>query len=391
MRKVKVGIIGCGVICQTYMRNLTTLFENLEVVAVADMFPEKAQEVAGQFNVPKACTVDELLADPEVELVANLTIPKAHKEINMKALEAGKHVYCEKPLAMTLEDAKEQIELAKEKNLLLGCAPDTFLGAGLQTCRKVIEEGWIGKPLGATVNLVGHGHETWHPAPEFYYKEGAGPMLDMGPYYITALVSLLGPIDKIYCLAKKSFDKRVITSKAQRGKEIDVDVMTHYAGIMEFKNGVVVNINMSFDVWLSNLPQFEIFGSEGTLVVPDPNMFGGPVKLLRGNSMVDSVEGMDVGEAVEKIHSQEMYEFFKEVPLLYNKSEDNMRGLGLLDMAYSIVSGRSHRTNTDLVYHVTEALLSFDVAAKTGKVYKMKSTCRQPKPIPTGLKNGTLD
>ena len=391
MRKVKVGIIGCGVICQTYMRNLTQLFENLEVVAVADMFIDKAQEVAAQFNVSKAYTVDELLADPEVEIVANLTIPKAHKEINMKALEAGKHVYCEKPLAMTLEDAKEQIDLAKKKNLLLGCAPDTFLGAGLQTCRKVIEEGWIGKPLGATVNLVGHGHETWHPAPEFYYKEGAGPMLDMGPYYITALVSLLGPIDKIHCLAKKSFDKRVITSKAQRGKEIDVDVLTHYAGIMEFKNGVIVNINMSFDVWLSNLPQFEIFGSEGTLVVPDPNMFGGPVKLLRGNSMVDSVEGMDVGEAVEKIHSEEMYEFFKEVPLLYNKSEDNMRGLGLLDMAYSIVEERDHRTGTDLVYHVTEALLSFDIAAKTGKVYKMKSTCKQPKPIPTGLKNGTLD
>ena len=391
MRKVNVGIIGCGVICQTYMRNLTRLFENLEVVAVADIFVEKAKEVADQFGVAKACTVDELLADPDIELVANLTIPKAHKEINMKALEAGKHVYCEKPLAMNLDDAKEQVDLANKKGLLLGCAPDTFLGAGLQTCRKIIEEGWIGDLVGATVNLVSHGHETWHPAPEFYYKEGAGPMLDMGPYYITALVSLLGPIDKVYCLAKKSFDKRVITSKAQRGKEIDVDVLTHYSGIMEFKNGVIVNINMSFDVWLSKLPMFEIFGSEGTLQVPDPNMFGGPVQILRGNSMVDSVEGMDVGEAVEKIHSEEMFDFFKEVPLLYNKSEDNMRGLGLLDMAYSIVEGREHRTNTDLVYHVTEALLSFDIAAKTGEVYKMKSTCKQPKPIPTGLKNGTLD
>lgn len=391
MRKVKVGIIGCGVICQTYLRNLTQIFEMIEVVAVADMFIEKAKQVAEQFNIPKAYSVDELLADKEVEIVVNLTIPVAHKEINIKALNAGKHVYCEKPLALNLEDAKETIDLANEKGLLLGCAPDTFLGAGLQTCRKIIEEGWIGTPIGATANLVSRGHETWHPAPEFYYKKGAGPMLDMGPYYITALVSLLGPIDKVSCFAKKTFDKRIITSQPLRGKEIEVDVLTHYAGLMEFKNGVIANINVSFDVWLSNLPCIEIFGTEGTLVVPDPNMFGGPVKLLRGNSMVDSIEGLDVGGAVEKIHSEEMFDFFKEIPLAYNKTEDNMRGLGLLDMAYSIVEGREHRTNPELVYHVMEALSSFDISAKEGTTYKMTTTCEQPKPIPTGLQIGSLD
>lgn len=391
MRKVKVGIIGCGVICQTYLRNLTQIFEMIEVEAVADMFIEKAKQVAEQFNVPKAYSVDELLADKEVEIVVNLTIPIAHKEINMKALNAGKHVYCEKPLALNLEDAKETIDLANEKGLLLGCAPDTFLGAGLQTCRKIIEEGWIGTPIGATANLVSRGHETWHPAPEFYYKKGAGPMLDMGPYYITALVSLLGPIDKVSCFAKKTFDKRIITSQPLRGKEIEVDVLTHYAGLMEFKNGVIANINVSFDVWLSNLPCIEIFGTEGTLVVPDPNMFGGPVKLLRGNSMVDSIEGLDVGEAVEKIHSEAMFDFFKDMPLAYNKTGDNMRGMGLLDMAYSIVEGREHRTNTELVYHVMEALSSFDISAKEGTTYKMTTTCEQPKPIPTGLQIGSLD
>ena len=391
MRKVKVGIIGCGVICQTYLRNLTQIFEMIEVVAVADMFIEKAKQVAEQFNIPKAYSVDELLADKEVEIVVNLTIPVAHKEINMKALNAGKHVYCEKPLALNLEDAKETIDLANEKGLLLGCAPDTFLGAGLQTCRKIIEEGWIGTPIGATANLVSRGHETWHPAPEFYYKKGAGPMLDMGPYYITALVSLLGPIDKVSCFAKKTFDKRIITSQPLRGKEIEVDVLTHYAGLLEFKNGVIANINVSFDVWLSNLPCIEIFGTEGTLVVPDPNMFGGPVKLLRGNSMVDSIEGLDVGEAVEKIHSEAMFDFFKDMPLAYNKTGDNMRGMGLLDMAYSIVEGREHRTNTELVYHVMEALSSFDISAKEGTTYKMTTTCEQPKPIPTGLQIGSLD
>jgi predicted dehydrogenase len=355
------------------------------------MFIEKAKEVAKQFNVPKAYSVDELLADKEIEIVVNLTIPAAHKEINMKALNAGKHVYCEKPLALNLEDAKETIDLANEKGLLLGCAPDTFLGAGLQTCRKIIEEGWIGTPIGATANLVSRGHETWHPAPEFYYKKGGGPMLDMGPYYITALVSLLGPINKVSCFAKKTFDKRTIISQPLRGKEIEVDVLTHYAGLMEFRNGVIANINISFDVWLSNLPCIEIFGTEGTLVVPDPNMFGGPVKLLRGNSMVDSIEGLDVGEAVEKIHSEEMFYFFKDIPLAYNKTEDNMRGLGLLDMAYSIVEGREHRTNPELVYHVMEALSSFDVSAKEGTTYKMTTTCKQPNPIPTGLQIGTLD
>jgi len=216
-------------------------------------------------------------------------------------------------------------------------------------------------------------------------------MLDMGPYYITALVSLLGPIDKVSCFAKKTFDKRIITSQPLRGKEIEVDVLTHYAGIMEFKNGVIANINVSFDVWLSNLPCIEIFGTEGTLVVPDPNMFGGPVKLLRGNSMVDSIEGLDVGEAVEKIHSEAMFDLFKEIPLAYNKTEDNMRGMGLLDMAYSIVEGREHRTNPELVYHVMEALSSFDISAKEGKTYKMTTTCEQPKAIPTGLQIGSLD
>lgn len=391
MRKVKVGIIGCGVICQTYMRNLSGFFDMLEVEAVADIITEKAKDIADKFGLKKACTVDELLADKGIQLVANLTVPQAHKEINMRALAAGKHVYCEKPLALSIEDAKEQIDFAKGKGLLLGSAPDTFLGAGLQTCRKIIDDGWIGTPIGATANLVGHGHETWHPAPEFYYKAGGGPMLDMGPYYITALVSLLGPVQRVSCFAKKTFDKRIITSKAQKGKEIDVDVLTHYAGLMELQNGVIANINMSFDVWLSNLPCIEIFGTEGTLLVPDPNMFGGPVRVLRGNSMVDSVEGMDVDQAVEKIHSAEMFEFFKEMPLAYNNPTENMRGLGLLDMAYSIVEGREHRTNPDLVYHVMEVLFSFDKAALGGETCRIRSRCKRPEPIPTGLKIGTLD
>jgi predicted dehydrogenase len=391
MRKVKVGIIGCGVICETYLRNLIEIYKKLEVVAVADMFPEKAKAMAEKFGVPKWCSVEELLADPEIEMVANLTIPAAHKEVNIAALKAGKHVYCEKPFALNLEDAEEIIKLAESKGLLLGCAPDTILGAGIQTCRKIIEDGWIGTPIAATANMICSGHEKWHPAPVFYYKEGGGPMLDMGPYYIAALVSLLGPIDKVSCFAKKSFNKRAILSQPLRGTEIDVEVNTHYAGLMEFKSGLIANINMSFDIWLSNQPCIEIYGTEGTLVVPDPNMFGGTVKLLRGNNMVDSIEGLSVGEAVDRIHSPEMFEFFKEVPLAYNKITDNMRGLGMLDMAYALIEGREHRTNGQFAYHVLEALGSFDIAAEEGRSYVMQSTCKQPAPIPTGLEIGTLD
>ncbi len=392
MRKVKIGIVGCGVISNTYLTNITDMYKMLEIAAVADMFPAKAKEAAEKYGIPKACTVEELLADKEIEIVVNLTIPSAHTEVNMKALEAGKNVYCEKPLALNTEDAKKILEVAKKKGLLVGCAPDTFLGAGLQTCRKVLDDGWIGKPVAVTANMICHGHESWHPAPEFYYKQGAGPMMDMGPYYITALVSLLGPISKTNCFGKKTFDQRTITSTSPfKGKTIDVEVLTHYSGLMEFANGVVANINMSFDVWHSNLPCIEIYGTAGTLIVPDPNMFGGPVKVLRGENMIDSVEGLSTSEAVVKIHSPEMLNFMKEVPLIYHYTTMNMRGLGVLDMAYALIEGREHRANGELMYHVTEVLTSFDKSVEEDRTYRMTSTCERPAPIPLGLGAGELD
>ncbi|UPG62594.1 Gfo/Idh/MocA family protein [Metabacillus endolithicus] len=293
MERVKVGIIGCGTISNVYLDNLTQRYKLIEVVACADLFVEKAEELAKKYNVPKACSVEDLLADPEVEIILNLTIPAAHYEINVAALQSGKHVYCEKPLALNLEDAKKSIELANEKGLMLGCSPDSFLGAGIQTSKKVFDGGWIGEPVSVTANFMCHGHELWHPAPDFYYKEGGGPILDMGPYYITAMVALLGPIKKITCIAKKTYEERtVLNSKIRSKKSIDVEVPTHYSGLVEFENGVTATVNMSFDIWFSNLPKLEIYGTEGTLMVPDPNMFGGPVKLIRGDNMVDSIEGL---------------------------------------------------------------------------------------------------
>jgi predicted dehydrogenase len=209
-----------------------------------------------------------LLSDPEIQIVVNLTIPKAHAEVCLQALEVGKHVYVEKPLATTREDAQKIIIKAKEKGLKVGCAPDTFLGGGIQTCRKLIDDGWIGTPVVSTAFMTCHGHESWHPDPEFYYKKGGGPMLDMGPYFLTALVNLMGPVQRVSGSAQITYPERTITSKPKYGDRIEVQVPTHVAGVLDFKSGAVGTIITSFDIWAANLPRIELYGSAGTLSVP---------------------------------------------------------------------------------------------------------------------------
>jgi predicted dehydrogenase len=354
MKKVKIGVIGCGFISGIYLKNLTQMFQITEVVACADIIMENAEARAKEFNIPKACTVAELLADPEVEIVLNLTIPAAHAEVNLAALKAGKHVYNEKPFAVNREDGKKVLALAKEKGVLVGCAPDTFLGGGLQTCRKLIDDGWIGAPVAATAFMACHGHESWHPAPEFYYRAGGGPMFDMGPYYLTALVSLLGPAKRVTGSARISFPQRTITSQPKYGKKIDVEVPTHVAGILDFQNGAIASIITSFDVWNANLPRIEIYGSEGSLMVPDPNTFGGPVSF--------------------RMHGQDEW---KEIPLVYGYGE-NSRGLGVADMANAMVNGGKHRANGEVAYHVLDIMQGFHDASNEGKHYELKSPCERP-------------
>lgn len=383
MKKLRLGVVGCGVICKIYMGNLSKS-QWVEVVAVADIFLEKAQEMAAQFNVPKACGVEELLADPAVEMVVNLTIPKAHFDINMAALNAGKHVYCEKPLAMSFSDAQKSLKLADEKGLMLGCAPDTILGSPLQTCLKVIQEGWIGKPLAATTNFLCSGHELWHPSPEFFYKPGGCPMMDVGPYYVTAMVMLLGAVSKVSCFAKKSFDKRMIRSAPNAGQMIEVETYSHYSGIMEFTNGVIANINTSYDVWISNLPFLEIYGSAGVLIVPDPNFFQGEVKVFRGESMVDAIKGLPMFDALEKIHSDAMHDYFRIIPQPYHMDQGNLRGLGVVDMAKSLVEKRPHRMAAELACHVTEVLSAFGTSASEERVVRMTSAYGGMTRLPEG-------
>lgn len=388
MRKVKIGIIGCGVISHTYIKNIKDMFAWLEIIACSATTLAKAKAVAEQYGIPKPCSTEELLLDPEIEIVLNLTTPAVHAEINRKILEAGKHVYSEKPFTLNLSEAKEIMELAKKKGLMVGCAPETFLGAGLQTCRKAIDEGWIGKPVMVTANMMSYGTETWHASPEFYYKKGAGPMFDMGPYYLTALVALLGPIRATAGFSSIGTNPRTIYSKPLRGSKIDVEVPTSYTGILQFESGVHGNINMSFDSWITTLPKIELYGTEGTLFVPDPNMFGGQIKVFRKEKVLDSLN-QSFYSGKERSY-ETSYESLQELPQVYHQPLDYMRGLGVLDMAFALVNGRKHRTSEELVYHVTEALLSFDRSDKD-RIYQMTSTCMRPIPMPVGLEFGELD
>ena len=376
MERVKIGLIGCGTIAEVYMTNIRDHYHNLELVAVADMFVEKAKSAAERYGVPVGCSVDELLAMDEIQLVVNLTIPAAHYSINKQVLEAGKHSYCEKPLALNVSEAKELVALAREKGLMCVSAPDTFLGSGIQQSRKLLDSGAIGRPFGFTANLYSPGHELWHPNPGFLFQKGAGPMGDMGPYYMTALVYLLGPIKKISCFTTIGRKSRNIL-----GTWKDTEVDTTYTGIMEFECGAVGTVYMSLDTWDASLPLLEIYGTDGTLYIPDPNFFQGDVQILDGKKLGDMVA------AVTAPHPAKLITLFSNqkagietVPMEFPHSEDpqeNMRGLGVSDMAQAILTGRPSRLNEDVSVHVVEALNAFDYSARTGQVYVMETTCER--------------
>ncbi len=364
-KRTKVGVIGCGNISPVYLKS-GGMFEILEIKGCSDIIPERSASRAAEFGC-KQMTNDEIYADPEIEIVINITPPKVHAEIAMNALNAGKNVHGEKPLATKREAGRQIIETAKAKGLRAGSAPDTFLGGGLQTCRKLIDDGWIGEPIGAVAFMMGHGAETWHPDPEFLYKEGAGPMFDMGPYYLTALVNLIGPVKRVTGSARITFPERVITSKPKYGQVIKVEVPTHVAGILDFENGAVGTIITSNDVWAHERPRIEIYGTEGSLSVPDPNTFGGPVKVRRAGASE-----------------------WTDMPLTHGYVE-NSRGLAAGDMAYALRSGRPHRANGDVAYHVLDIMHAFHDASREGRHIELQSTCSRPAPLPLGLRHGTLD
>ncbi|MDP4162181.1 MAG: Gfo/Idh/MocA family oxidoreductase [Bacillota bacterium] len=350
---LNVGIIGCGNISSIYIEN-SSRFPEFDVIACADLDYTKAEETAAKYGIKYVFTVEEMMASPDIDIVLNLTIPQAHATVALKAIEHNKHVYSEKPLAISFEDGRRVVETALLNNVIVGSAPDTFLGGSIQLAGKIIEEGTIGKPIGATAFMMSRGPESWHPNPEFFYHEGGGPMFDMGPYYLTALVSLIGPVSRIAGSARITFPERLITSPNKYGEKITVQVPTHVSGILDFVNGATATITTSFDVSAANTPFIEIYGEYGTISLPDPNQFNLPLLL--------------------KLHGEEEWKEIKPDGEAY----DNLRGIGLADMAKAIVSRVKPRANGDLALHVLEIMHGIHRSSETGMHYKMESTCERP-------------
>lgn len=361
---VNVGVIGCGNISDAYFKAAAT-FGSIRIKTVSDINPDAANAKAAKYGF-EAKTVEEMLKDPEIKILLNLTTPQSHTEINKKILMAGKHAYTEKPYGLTRESGKEVLELAKELNLKTGGAPDTFLGGAHQTCRKLIDDGAIGRVVAGTAFMMCHGHESWHPSPGFYYLKGGGPLFDMGPYYITALVNMLGPVKRVTAINTKGFDERVATSPGASGKVFPVEVNTHVSGILEFASGAVVTLVTSFDVWKHTSHNIELHGTLGSMRVPDPNCFGGEVSIFK--------PGMSAWENIELTHGY----------------TDNMRSIGLADLGRSLLGGVPARCSGELAFHVLDVMCSLEESSGVGKHLLMSSTCKRPDALAAGLKNGEL-
>jgi predicted dehydrogenase len=349
---VRVGLVGCGKISQAY---LSAGYPNVTYVACADIEEARAKATAEAYHL-EALAVSELLSDGDVDVVCNLTVPRAHAEISTAALRNGKHVYLEKPLGLDREEGATVLQLAEEGGLTIGCAPDTFLGAGLQTCRWLIDEGRIGEPLAAMANMVSHGPEHWHPDPAFYYQRGAGPLFDMGPYYLTALVTLLGPISRVAGLSSGAGVDRRVRSGPRANEILPVEIDTHISGLLEFASGVVGTLVTSFDVWGSALPRLEIHGTEGSLSLPDPNTFGGPVRLFQAGA-----------------------KDWEEIPT--DGFDLQRRGIGLANLADSLAGAGVNRASGRLAYHVLDAMVSVLEAGHKGEYVQLTSTVERPPAI----------
>ena len=344
MQRAKVGVIGCGKISGIYLRNCTLNFDNLKVVACADLVPELAVRRAREFGIPKACSVAELLGDPEIEIVLNLTVPHAHAAVNLEALRAGKHVYAEKPFALSRADADAVLELARSRNRRVGSAPDTFLGCGLQTCRRLIDDGAIGTPYGASgLILMGNVYDRQPLGFERYLEYGWDPLFDMAPYYLTALVFLLGPVRTVTGFTESVHREITITNteSPRRGETIPVPAPMHGAAALHFESGALATVQAAKESF-GYTPRLEVYGTDGILFAPDPNAFGGPIRI------------------------QERDGTMREVPCQYGFTEDS-RGLGVADMASAIHASRPHRCSGDLASHVLDITLGIFESSRTGQ------------------------
>jgi len=365
MERVGIGVIGCGNISAAYLK-AARVFPILDVRAVADLDPAAAAARGAEFGVP-ALPVEALLADPAIEIVVNLTVPLAHVEVGLRAVAAGKHVHSEKPLGIDTAEARRLLEAADAKGVRVGSAPDTFLGGAHQTCRRLVDEGAIGQPLAGTAFFMCPGHERWHPSPAFYYRRGGGPVLDMAPYYVTDLVNLLGPVARVAAITATGRRTRTVTSQPLAGTTIPVEVATHAAATLQFASGPVVTMVMSFDVPRHRHRPIELYGSDGSMAVPDPNWFGGQIEI-----------GTATGDWRAAI-TEHAY------------ANGNFRVIGVADMAHAIRKGRPHRASGALAYHVLEVMEAVQRSSDEGRHIAIESRPERPAMLPADLMPGDLD
>lgn len=367
-REFGVGILGCGNISAAYFQ-LIPLFNNLRAVACADINAAAAKARAEEFGV-RAESVDALLADPEVDVIVNLTIPEAHFSMSKRALEAGKHVYSEKPFVLSIAEGEELRRIADAKGLRVGSAPDTFLGGTHQFARHLIEEGKVGKIMSGTAHVLGAGMEAWHPNPDFFFRPGGGPILDMGPYYVTNLVNLVGPVKRVVAMANMARAERVIGNGPRNGEAVPVTTPTNIHAVLEFENGAHISLMGSWDVIANKHTNMELYGVDGAILVPDPNFFGGELQVaVRGPSGFEGVQVWDHPLTSAKFKTGD------------GRMVANYRAAGLADMMAAHESGREHRCSLDRALHVVDVLTSILKSAEEGRFVDIVTRCTQPAPF----------
>jgi predicted dehydrogenase len=366
-RKLKAGVVGCGNIAATYFKH-APLFGGFEIVACADLNQELTAKRAVEFRIA-AMTPKDLLASPGIDIIVNLTVPAAHFAVSMAAVKAGKHVYSEKPLTLSIKDGLALKAAATRKKVKFACAPDTILGGAHQLARKAIDDGVIGKVTSGTAVIMGHGMEHWHPNPDFFFKPGGGPVLDMGPYYIGNLINLIGPVKRVAALTSMASRQRIISSQPRVGQKIKVETPTNIQALLEFAGGATVTLLASWDVWAHRLPAMELYGTEGSLYVPDPNFFGGEVLATRRNGDAEPLQAWDHPLSVGN-HPDP------------SGSIANYRAAGVADLADAIDKKRDPRCSLDRALHAVEVMTAILASGDDGKFKTMKTTCTRPKPLP---------
>lgn len=359
MKTLGLGLIGCGNISTTYL-DLAPLFKGVEIRSVTDLNMELAGEKAEAYGV-RADSLDVMLAADDIDMVVNLTIPEAHFAITKQALEAGKHVYSEKPFVLTLDEGLTLSALATSKGVRLGSSPDTFLGGSHQQARAMLDAGEVGEIVSGTCHIMGHGMEDWHPNPDFFYRAGGGPILDMGPYYLTNLVQLLGPVARVQAVSDTPFKSRTITNGPRTGEAVPVTTPTTFHAILQFASGAIITLGASWDVWNHRHDHMELYGTKGSLFLPDPNFFGDVVKIAKPGGEIE-----DLAVTTHPFHVNNQ------------GTQANFRTAGAAEMAQAILEERPHRCNGDLALHVIEVMTSILKAGETGQAVNMRTSCDRP-------------